>query len=457
MDEETKTAASGVNALGYHQNISRQETVAPSPQCIDHDVETKLSNSSKSQLQDQKPTLPPRRKKSTGSVESNNSPKFVGNCDKHSDPHVRPVSTKSQESSYSAMPSLESCGTATGTSHSASAVNFPLRAGAQQPPLHTSWEDQARPNYGDLGNSERSAMQSSDTAMDSFRHSQMPTRARHDESYIPEPAHYKVPMNDQQYDYPFRAGREIASNRMEGLSPSKCYPSAENYQASFSGHQSPLPSGNPVQNPPSSHNSSRGVVGIDRQQYLAANGGGTQGTQNLPPQVPRKEEHSYKQGFQIEQQQKYKSEEILGKKSSHSDPSESSQSLPDPFYSLDTADTIPEGPKRLAHGTNPPGYLVTNKEKAAIVGDKVKVVGGDSHAVAESSSEGSNGDQLHKDIDEEIHRFAEHVNEQVNPDFNRQVTQVQLPLDPNLICPICHKNFRIGQIQKFKKHVDSCF
>ena len=28
----------------------------------------------------------------------------------------------------------------------------------------------------------------------------------------------------------------------------------------------------------------------------------------------------------------------------------------------------------------------------------------------------------------------------------RKLTQVQLPLDPNFVCPICHKNFQIFQI-----------
>ena len=427
---------------------------------MDHDIEMKRAISSSSNGVKPKPPLPPRGgKKGTGPKESINLSEVMLDDNKYRDPHIQAVSiSNSQNTAQPEMPFLEPCGTATSTSHSASAVNYP--SASQQPPFRDSWEDQARPNYGDLGNSEKSALRSSDT-MDSFRHSQKPTRAggasRHmDESRKQEQPRYMVPVNDQQYEYrPYRAGREMASNRMdrrEGLSPTESYPSAESYQASFSGDQ--LSSGNPFQNPPSSHRSSRGVVGVDCQQNLAADDGSTQGAQNFPPKVPREEKHSYKQGFLVEQQQKYKSEDLLGKKSSRSDPSESSQSLPDPFYNPDTPDTIPE---HSARGTHPPGYLVARNEKA-IVGDKLKAVGGDSHAMAESSSEGSNGDQLHKDIDEEIHRFAEHVNEQVNPDLNRQVTEVvQLPLDPNLVCPICHKNYRIGQIQKFKKHVDSCF
>ena len=31
-----------------------------------------------------------------------------------------------------------------------------------------------------------------------------------------------------------------------------------------------------------------------------------------------------------------------------------------------------------------------------------------------------------------------------------------IPLDPNLVCPLCDKMFRIGEIQKFRRHVDTC-
>ena len=30
------------------------------------------------------------------------------------------------------------------------------------------------------------------------------------------------------------------------------------------------------------------------------------------------------------------------------------------------------------------------------------------------------------------------------------------PLDSNLICPLCGKQYRIGQIQNYKRHVHDC-
>ena len=35
-------------------------------------------------------------------------------------------------------------------------------------------------------------------------------------------------------------------------------------------------------------------------------------------------------------------------------------------------------------------------------------------------------------------------------------TDIQHPYDPNLICPMCIKKFRIGEKQKFKRHVNTC-
>ena len=35
-------------------------------------------------------------------------------------------------------------------------------------------------------------------------------------------------------------------------------------------------------------------------------------------------------------------------------------------------------------------------------------------------------------------------------------TMVHKPFDPNLVCPMCGKKHRIGEIQKFRVHVDTC-
>ena len=68
----------------------------------------------------------------------------------------------------------------------------------------------------------------------------------------------------------------------------------------------------------------------------------------------------------------------------------------------------------------------------------------------------SDDTSLHKDIDDDIKIMAQEVHEQVNRDPSLDMTMVHKPMDPNLVCPICGKNFRIGEIQKFRKHVDEC-
>ena len=371
MQGNDKLGDSHIQAVSISNTQNTPHPEIPSCLVIPCDSATSTSHSAwkvqsidDSNYHGEKPPLPPRgSKKSTGLKESIEV--MQGN-DKFGDSHIQAVSiSNTQNTPHPEIPSclVIPCDSATSTSHSASAANYSLRADSQQPSFKNSWEDQARPNHGDLGNSENS-----------------------------------------------------------------------------------------VQNSYSTHTTSHGVF-VDHQQHLEGDGGGTLEAQNFAPRKPRDTERPYKQGFQIEQRQEYKCEEMLGKKISHSDPSERSQNS---FHNPVTADTLPERPKYLAHGTNIPDYLVTENEKAGLE-DKVKAVGGDSHAVAESSSEDSNGGQLHKDIDEEIHRFAEHVKEQVNSGLSRQVTRVRLPLDPNLVCPLCHKNFRIGQIQKFKKHVDNCW
>ena len=43
--------------------------------------------------------------------------------------------------------------------------------------------------------------------------------------------------------------------------------------------------------------------------------------------------------------------------------------------------------------------------------------------------------------------------------YDRQVakkTNLMMALDPNLTCHKCSKCFRLGEIQKFKSHVDNC-
>ncbi len=51
-------------------------------------------------------------------------------------------------------------------------------------------------------------------------------------------------------------------------------------------------------------------------------------------------------------------------------------------------------------------------------------------------------------IDEDIKEAA--INKGEQPITN------EAPFDSNLICPLCMRNFREGEIQKYRKHVSTC-
>ena len=63
---------------------------------------------------------------------------------------------------------------------------------------------------------------------------------------------------------------------------------------------------------------------------------------------------------------------------------------------------------------------------------------------------------LQKELDDEIHQQAADVIQEVSGGRREIKTDNQRPFDPNLVCPMCRRQFRIGEIQKFKKHVNSC-
>ena len=60
---------------------------------------------------------------------------------------------------------------------------------------------------------------------------------------------------------------------------------------------------------------------------------------------------------------------------------------------------------------------------------------------------------LMQNIDQEIHQVVEEVRQ---GDQGNAMSLIGAPLDPNLVCPLCLKQFHIGEIQKYKKHVDNC-
>ena len=58
--------------------------------------------------------------------------------------------------------------------------------------------------------------------------------------------------------------------------------------------------------------------------------------------------------------------------------------------------------------------------------------------------------------EEDIKEMCEAMEDLSNYRQVRKLTDVSQPFDTNLICPICQKLFRIGEIQKYRRHVHEC-
>ena len=56
-------------------------------------------------------------------------------------------------------------------------------------------------------------------------------------------------------------------------------------------------------------------------------------------------------------------------------------------------------------------------------------------------------------IDDDIRQAVEAVWKE---DDESEASLSEVPFDPNLVCPLCMKHFREGEIQKYKKHVGKC-
>ena len=59
-------------------------------------------------------------------------------------------------------------------------------------------------------------------------------------------------------------------------------------------------------------------------------------------------------------------------------------------------------------------------------------------------------------LNTEIKKMADFVRAEVSEDNEQRKTMEHSPYDPNLVCPMCKKRHRVGEIQKYRKHVDTC-
>ena len=119
----------------------------------------------------------------------------------------------------------------------------------------------------------------------------------------------------------------------------------------------------------------------------------------------------------------------------------------------------PVGAQRNDQPYNQQGQLSISNSSG---GDQVSQQRADSHyreAEDERQLEDSTAqyeNPLQKELDDEIHQQAAQVIQEVSGGRRGVKTDIQRPFDPNLVCPMCRRKFRIGEIQKFKKHVSTC-
>ena len=68
---------------------------------------------------------------------------------------------------------------------------------------------------------------------------------------------------------------------------------------------------------------------------------------------------------------------------------------------------------------------------------------------------GMDSDRLDVGIKREIYHIAK--DEMKSKSETPQALAYEgIPYDPNLVCPKCHLRFRIGEIQKYRRHVKTC-
>jgi hypothetical protein len=81
---------------------------------------------------------------------------------------------------------------------------------------------------------------------------------------------------------------------------------------------------------------------------------------------------------------------------------------------------------------------------------------GGSLATQTTKEEPAHDDKVVNDIDLQIEAMATEVLVEVGRENEYVKTMLDKSFDPNLVCPICGKEHRIGEIQKFRVHVHNC-
>jgi hypothetical protein len=104
-----------------------------------------------------------------------------------------------------------------------------------------------------------------------------------------------------------------------------------------------------------------------------------------------------------------------------------------------------------------PKYATTVHTQTVETGTQTAPTGFSANSRASSKQENPPQENLLvNEIDTEIGDMAAEVQDEVGKGNELIATMLHRPFDPNLVCPMCGKEHRIGEIQKFRVHVDNC-
>ena len=132
---------------------------------------------------------------------------------------------------------------------------------------------------------------------------------------------------------------------------------------------------------------------------------------------------------------------------------DSSSAANDSFYDTSSSSSSNDYPKKHpVQESRPSSFQFQRATNRAL----------SSSSMTSSGDTETPGESLMDNLEREIYHAAKEVAavspppDPLTEGVGGAATNSNVPFDPNLVCPRCHLQFRIGEIQKFKKHVDRC-
>ena len=192
---------------------------------------------------------------------------------------------------------------------------------------------------------------------------------------------------------------------------------------------------------------------FNQQQQLVMTGGSSMPHQGRIQHHHQQYQHGYaRQGGMMVapgQQNQYQQEQVgvQGWQGGH----QSGRSAPGYHQGIHGHQQVPRNQQNLI-----PQHGVGNTNGAGIGMEPQQLAAATEEGVQQRMPSGPQENALIQGITTEIHNVAAGVGREVDNNPELVSLSPQAPLDPNLICPMCRQQFRIGEIQKYRQHVKHC-